>query len=360
MAGRNESATRTDEKRSDAQSGYLRSVRKRWVVLVLLCGLTLLSWVVDVMTGPAMLSLQDVLAAVFEPESVRSASRTIVWTFRLPTALFALLVGASLGLAGAEMQTILGNPLASPYTLGVSAAAGFGAALAIILGCEAIALTATLAVPLSAFCFAMLCSMAVYGIAHVKRGSPEAIILGGVALLFLFNSAVAFLQYVASEEELQAIVFWMFGSLQGATWAKLAVVAAVLFLCAPLLALKAWSLTALRMGDERARSLGINVTRLRLQTLVLVSTLTATAVCFAGSIGFIGLIAPHLARSMVGEDQRFFMPLSALMGALLLSMASVGSKMAIPGAIFPIGIATAFMGVPFFAAVVLVRKRAYW
>ena len=110
----------------------------------------------------------------------------------------------------------------------------------------------------------------------------------------------------------------------------------------------------------RLRSLGVNVTRLRLQTLVLVSTLTAVAVCFAGSIGFIGLIAPHLARGLVGEDQRFYMPLSALLGALLLSLASIASKVAIPGAIFPIGIATAFMGVPFFAAIVLTRKRAYW
>jgi iron complex transport system permease protein len=360
LANRNENTAAVSERPYDARLGYHRLIRRRSTFIWSGCGLLALSFLLDVMTGPAMLSVRDVFSAIFTPDAVRSITGTIVWTFRLPTALFALLVGASLGIAGAQMQTILDNPLASPYTLGVSAAAGFGAALAIILGCGAIPLAATLAVPASAFFFAMLCSMAVYGIAHVKKGAADAIILGGVALLFLFNSAVAFLQYVASEEELQAIVFWMFGSLQGATWPKLAVVSVVLFVCAPLLALKAWPLTALRMGDERARGLGINVRRLRLQTLVLVSTLTATAVCFAGSIGFIGLVAPHLARMMVGEDQRFFLPLSALTGAFLLSVASTASKAVIPGAIFPIGIATAFLGVPFFAVMVLSRKRAYW
>ena len=114
------------------------------------------------------------------------------------------------------------------------------------------------------------------------------------------------------------------------------------------------------MGDDRACSLGVDVQRLRLEVLILVSILTATAVCFVGAIGFIGLVAPHLARIMVGEDQRYFMPLSALTGALLLSVASIASKMLIPGAVFPIGIATAFMGVPFFAAMVLAKRRSYW
>jgi len=341
-------------------AAYRHSVRRRTLVLSACGVLVVLSWTVDVMTGPAMLSLRDVLAAIFSPSAVDPMHRTIVATFRLPTATFALVVGAALGMAGAEMQTILDNPLASPYTLGVSAAASFGAALAIVLGAGAIPISAGLAVPVGAFLFAMLCSAAVYAIARMKRGAADATILGGVALLFLFNSAVAFLQYVASEEELQAIVFWMFGSLQGATWGKVAVVAGAVLVCAPLLGAMAWRLTSLRMGDARARSLGVDVQRVRLQTLVLVSTLTAAAVCFAGAIGFIGLVAPHLARALVGEDQRFFMPLSALLGALLLSVASIGSKMVSPGAILPIGIATAFIGVPFFAAMVLTRRRAFW
>ena len=251
------------------------------------------------------------------PDQVDAAHRTILWTFRLPTALFALVIGCALGVAGAQMQTILNNPLASPYTLGVSAGACFGAALMMVCGTSALPIATTLAVPLAAFAFAMLCSLTVYGVAHIKQGSSESIILSGVALLFLFNAGIGFLKYVSTEDQLAAIVFWIFGSLQGASWPRLALLSIVLLLVFPLLAARAWQLTALRMGDDRARSLGVDVRRLRLEVLVLVSVLTATAVCFVGAIGFIGLVAPHLARIMVGEDQRFLVPLSALTGALL-------------------------------------------
>lgn len=343
-----------------AEAGYRRLVGRRLLLLLGAGVLALLSWGADVMTGPALLDWRDVLAAIVGQGHATPVSRTVVWTFRLPIATFALLVGASLGVAGAGMQTILNNPLASPYTLGVSAAAGFGAALAIVLGCGAVPWVATLAVSGNAFAFAMLCSLAIWSVARWKRGAMDTIILCGVALLFLFNSALAFLQYVASQDQLQAIVFWMFGSLQGATWPKLAVLTGMLAVTAPFLVRRAWQLTALRLGDERARSMGIRVERLRLHTLILTSVLTAVAVCFAGSIGFVGLVAPHLARLMVGEDQRFFMPMSALTGAVLLSVASIASKLIVPGAIFPIGIATSAIGVPFFIAMILGKRRQYW
>jgi iron complex transport system permease protein len=318
------------------------------------------SLVVDLMTGPARLSLSEVVSVLFHPDSAVSASRTIVWTFRLPTALLALLIGSSLGIAGAEMQTILNNPLASPYTLGLSAAASFGAATAMVFGAGSTLLSSALLVPGGAFALAMLSSLTISAVGRMKSGSGETILLAGVSLSFLFNAGVAFLQYVASENALQAIVFWIFGSLQGATWPRLAVVLVVLLATLPFLVASAWKLTSLRLGDSYARSLGVDVPRLRLQTMVLVSVLTATAVCFAGAIGFIGLVGPHVARMTVGEDQRFFMPLSALNGALLLSAASIVSKTILPGAILPVGIVTAFIGVPFFAALVLSTRRSYW
>ena len=345
---------------STAAVDYGQLTRRRLALVSLAVGLLLASLLTDVMVGPANLSVGEVAGALFQPDEVAPAHRTILWSFRLPIALFALVIGAALGVAGAQMQTILNNPLASPYTLGVSAGACFGAALAMIWGTSVVSLASTLLVPLSAFVFAMLCSLAVYAVAHVRRGSTENIILSGVALLFLFNAGIGFLKFVASEDQLAAIVFWIFGSLQGATWPKLAIISTALVLIVPIFAARAWQLTALRMGDDRARSLGVDVRRLRLEVLILVSILTATAVCFVGAIGFIGLVAPHLSRIMVGEDQRYFMPLSALTGALLLSVASIASKMLIPGAVFPIGIATAFMGVPFFATMVLAKRRSYW
>ncbi|MCE5276934.1 MAG: iron ABC transporter permease [Planctomycetaceae bacterium] len=338
-------------------SQYRRMGRRRLMVLAAAAAAVLVALVIDVMTGPATLSVGQVLAAVCTPEHVEPAHRTILWTFRMPTALMAAAVGAALAVAGVQMQTILNNPLASPYTLGVSAAASFGAALAMIVP---VALPLAVAVPASAFVFAMLSCMAIFAVARLRGAGTETVVLGGVALLFLFNSGVALMQYLASENQLQAIVFWIFGSLQGATWEKLAVVSCVLASSMVLLAMSSWRLTALRLGESHARSLGVDVQRLRLRTLALVSVLTAAAVCFAGAIGFIGLVAPHLARRMVGEDQRYLLPLSALLGAVLLTSASAVCKAVLPGAVLPVGIATAVLGVPFFAAMILTSRKSYW
>ncbi len=336
---------------------YRRMGRRRMAVLAGAGAVLLACLMVDLLTGPAALPAGQALAALFTPDHVEATHRTIMWSFRLPVALMAVVVGASLAVAGTQMQTILNNPLASPYTLGVSAAASFGAALAMIVP---VATPLAIAVPGAAFICAMLCCLAIYAVARLRGAGTETVVLGGVALLFLFNSGVALLQFLASENQLQAIVFWIFGSLQGATWEKLAVVACVLVAAMALLAGSSWQLTALRLGENHARSLGVDVQRLRLRTLVLVSVLTAAAVCFAGAIGFIGLVAPHLARRMVGEDQRFLLPLSALLGAVLLSAASTACKVVLPGAVLPVGIATAILGVPFFAVMVLTVRKSYW
>ena len=345
---------------SPSQRLYGEITRKKTLSLALLAVALGGAFLADIMTGPAWLSLKQVASALFASRSVDISTRVIVLQLRLPVALMAVCVGAALGSAGAEMQTILNNPLASPYTLGVSSAAGFGAALALVGGVGLIPAGAQFLIAANAFIFALGSSLAVYGIAGVKKGSTEIIILAGIALLFLFYSLTAMLEYLATEEQLQAVVFWLFGSLNKATWVKLLIVSAVFAVVFPLILSRAWKLTALRLGETEAESLGINVKRLRLTTLVLISLLTATAVCFVGTIGFIGIVAPHIARSLGGEDQRFFLPLSALVGAALLSTASVASKLIMPGAVFPIGIVTSFIGIPFFLFLILSKRRSYW
>jgi iron complex transport system permease protein len=316
--------------------------------------------VVDVLIGPSGLSIRQVLSTITSPGTADAPTWTIIWLIRLPAAAMALVVGASLGIAGAEMQTILGNPLASPYTLGVAAAAGFGAALALVLGVGVFPWATQLLVPANAFVLALLCSFVVYAIAKARQATVETLVLTGIAFHFLFSSLLALLEYVATQEELQAIVFWLFGSLSKATWSGVAAVSGVLLVTLPLFARDAWTLTALRLGDAKAESLGINVERVRRRVLVLTSILAAMATCFVGTIGFIGLAAPHIARMLVGEDQRFFMPFAALNGALVLTVASIISKSLIPGVVFPIGIVTAFVGIPFFLSLVLTRKRRHW
>lgn len=337
---------------------YERLARRRR--LVLLAGLVAMaaSLVLDVATGPAMLPIPTVARSVLGLAQDRTID-AIVWSIRLPIAFMALAVGAALGLSGGIMQTILNNPLASSYTLGVSAGAGFGAELVIVLG-VALPLPEAWSIPAMAFFFAALACAGVYAIGSLRGSSPEMLVLGGIALLFLFQALLALLQFVASPEALQQIVFWLFGSLQKASWSKLWIILAVLVIALPALLLDAWRLTALKLGDERARGLGVDVARLRIRSFAIISALTGAAVAFVGTIGFVGLVAPHLARMLVGEDQRGLLPASALFGALLLSASSIASKTVLPGAIVPIGIVTSLIGVPFFVWLVIRSRRAFW
>ncbi len=284
----------------------------------------------------------------------------IVRDIRLPAALAAVLVGASLGLAGAVMQTILDNPLASPYTLGVSAGAAFGAAAAYAVGFSIVPGIGGYAVPVNAFAFAMATSLLVYALGRARGFTSEALVLAGIAVSYMFHSLLALMEYLANEEALQAIVFWLFGSLYKATWSKLllgtAGLAASLVVLTPL----AWRMTSLRLGDEAAEALGAEPRSTRLLGFAAASLLTALSVCFYGVIGFIGLIAPHVARGLVGEDFRYLASASALAGALVLSAAHLASRALVPGGVLPIGIVTSLAGVPFFLAIVAARRGAAW
>ncbi|MFD1384602.1 FecCD family ABC transporter permease [Rhodanobacter aciditrophus] len=344
---------------ADALSAQRQHEKKRWWVLLALLVALLLSFLFDIATGPSLLGIGDVANALLNvlgvPVEVSSTTQVIVTNLRLPIALMAIIVGGSLGVGGAEMQTLLNNPMASPYTLGMAAAAGFGAALMLYLG--SLGLNAKIAVPVGAFLCCMLSASLLFGLAMMRHISSGQLILAGIALLFLFQSLLSLVQFVSSPELSQQILFWLFGSLTKASWSNVAITALVTFGCVAILMKDSWKLTALRLGEERAKSLGVNVARLRLKTLVLVALMTATATSFVGIIGFIGIVAPNIARILVGEDQRYFLPLSFLVGAFLLSSASVLSKVIVPGSLFPIGIVTAIIGVPFFFWLIIGKRR---
>ncbi|MFD2264041.1 FecCD family ABC transporter permease [Lacibacterium aquatile] len=339
---------------------YRQATRKKVGILAGFTALLLLSLAIDVASGPAGYSVWEVLKTLFAPDSVPVGQKIIVWTLRFPVALMAIVTGAALAIAGAQMQTILNNPLASPFTLGLSAAAGFGAALAIVFGIAIIPFAGILIVPINAFVFAMLTALLIFGVSRMRGGGVETVVLLGIALVFTFNAALGLLQYLASEQALQEVVFWTLGSLAKATWTKVGITAAVVVLVIPYFVKNAWALTALRLGEDRAAAMGIDVTRLRLLVLMAASLLAAVPVAFVGTIGFVGLVGPHVARLLVGEDQRFFLPLSALAGALLLSLTSIISKSIVPGVLIPIGIITALVGVPFFLALILTNRSGNW
>jgi len=335
---------------------YRAILRRRVSLLAVLAVLIMASMLLDFTLGPSGLPLDTLWHTLIDPGSVDAGTRVIVWDIRMPYALMAIIVGLTLGLAGAEMQTILNNPLASPFTLGVSSAAAFGAALAIVLGIGIPGIPAQWFISANAFIFALLAALLLDGITRWTQVATSGVVLFGIALVFTFNALVSMLQFIANEDTLQGLVFWTMGSIARASWEKLGILLLALAVIMPLSMLSAWKLTSLRLGEDRAISFGINVRRLRLATLLRVSILSALSVAFVGPIGFIGLVAPHIARLLFGEDHRFYLPGSALLGALVLSLASIVSKNLISGVIIPVGIVTSLVGVPFFITII-VRHR---
>lgn len=352
-----------DTPRHDAGSlvnAYKRRHLKR-VGLVAAAAVILVCLVVlDVTTGPANLSFARTLQVILDPSVASPKEQVIIWQLRLPVALMAIAVGAMLGVAGAEMQTILNNPLADPFTLGLSSAASFGAALAIVLGWSLVPGVGGLLVTANAFVLAMITSAMLFLFTRLRGVTPEGMILVGIAMLFTFNALLAFLQYGASEIQLAQLIFWQLGSLARASWTKVGVCYVVLLIVLPYFMSRSWALTALRMGEEKAAALGVNVSLLRMTVLAGVSLLSAVAVSFVGAIAFVGLVGPHIARMIVGEDQRGFLPLSALCGALIMSGTSIASKSITPGLVYPIGMITSLIGIPFFILLILGQRKRHW
>lgn len=343
-----------------ARYTYRRRVRSRAGILLLLLLALLVSTLLDITTGPGDYSLSEVFQVLLNPDAAGPRLRVVIWELRLPVALMALTVGAMLAAAGAGMQTILNNPLADPFTLGISSASAFGAALAIVLGIQLLPFGGNALITFCAFLFALLTAGLLFLFTRLRGTSSETMVLIGIALLFTFNALLGVLQYTATDVQLMQIVFWMMGSLSKADWEKLAICAAVLLLSTPFFLLRSWALTALRLGDDRAAALGVNAARLRIQMLIVISLLSATAVSFVGTIGFVGLVGPHIARMLVGEDQRFFLPAAVIAGALMMSLTSLLSKSVTPGVIYPVGIITSLIGIPFFVGLILSVRRRNW
>ncbi|WP_124054596.1 FecCD family ABC transporter permease [Arcanobacterium ihumii] len=327
--------------------------RRRLFIIAGLATVALVSFFVSLMLGPLNLTPTEVFHALFSGKAP-AEHQTVVIDLRLPSALLAFLVGATLSIAGLEMQTILDNPLAEPFTLGVSAAAAFGAALAIVGN---LAFAGSWTITISAGVMALLASCIIAGVSATRGGSAETMVLLGIALVFGFQALLALMQYRASTESLSQIVFWTLGSLTRATWTAVVIMTILLILALPVFHFLGWSLTALRLGESQAQAFGVKVGKLRVGVLMLSSILAAAAVSFVGIIGFIGLVGPHVARILVGDDQRFVLPASALSGAALLSSAHALSQILVPGVSLPVGIVTALVGVPVFLTIILGKKR---
>ena len=270
----------------------------------------------------------------------------VVQNNRLPRILTAILAGGGLGLAGCILQAVLRNPLASSSTLGVSQGATFGAAFAIVvLGLGA---TDGIGIPLCAFLGSIAVALVILGLSKFRQVSPEGIVLAGVAISSMFTGATTLIQYFADEVELSTLVFWTFGDLGSTGWEDLGGMAAMVALLCVYCFLHRWDYNALLSGEETAISLGVNVKRLTLMGLMLCCLCSSVVVSNVGLISFIGLVAPHIVRMVVGNNHVYLIPGSILGGATLLLLGDLFARTVISPVILPIGAITSFLGGPLF------------
>lgn len=281
---------------------------------------------------------------------------TVLMQLRLPRITMALVSGIGLSISGLVMQAITGNKMASPFTTGLSNAAAFGASLAIIFGFMPFG-SNQVGTVVMAFVFAFICAAMVYGIASAKGMGKTTIILIGIALNYFFSALNASMQYVANEQQLSAIVHWTFGSLSEITWEQIIVVSVILLLIFPFIVRFAWHYNLLSTGDESAVALGVNVMRLRLFSGIAVTLISSAIVSFTGVIGFVGLVAPHIARLLIGGDYRALIPLTALSGAILLIAADTVGRVVVSPVIIPVGIVVSFIGVPVFIYLIVKEQK---
>ena len=299
-----------------------------------------------------------------------NAQSRIIWKIRVPRVLAAVIAGAGLSIAGLVMQTTLNNTMASPSTLGVSNAAVFGANLSIIAFAGGFLSTGNnisnfdvganpYATSLLAFLFSALSILLILGLCTVRSFSPNVVVLAGIAIGSVWTAATTVLQFYATDVGLSAAVVWSFGDLGRATYRTDAIMAAVVAVGTVYFLLMSWKYNALLSGEATAKTMGIHVEGLRFVSLLLASVITAACVSFLGVIGFVGIICPHVTKKLLGQDHRVTLPVSCLMGSILLLLADTLSRSMGNGSALPVGAITSLLGAPFFIAIIFSRKGGH-
>ncbi|WP_291861325.1 iron ABC transporter permease [Marinilabilia sp.] len=343
----------------------LRNHRYRRTLFLILSVLSLLILMVwGISMGSSLLSLADVGDTLTGGGS--EIVKQVVFQIRMPRVLAAFATGAALSVSGAVIQTVIRNPLGSPFTLGLSAASAFGAAFAIVVlgavGAGASARFGNLAqmpwvITLSAFLFGLICALLITGFARWRGATPEILVMAGIILTSLFQSGTSLLQYISTDVELASVISWMFGDMAKATWDKVVIQFVVLVPAVLYFVLNAFSFNALSTGDEVAKSLGVNVERLRLFAVVVASLCAAVATAFFGIIAFVGLVVPHVTRWLVGYNDRIVLVGSVVLGGAFLLLADIISRTIMAPVVIPVGIVTSFVGAPFFLFLIIRKVR---
>ena len=299
-----------------------------------------------------------------------NAQKRIIYSIRLPRVLAAIIAGAGLSVAGLMMQTTLGNAMASPSTLGVSNAAVFGANLSIIAFAGGFLSTGNnlqsfdvganpYATSVLAFAFATISVLLILGLCTIRAFAPNVVVLAGMAIGAVWTAMTTILQFYATDVGLSAAVIWSFGDLGRATYRTDIIMAVAVIIGFVFFYTMRWKYNALLSGEATAKTMGVNVSGLRFVTLLLSSVITAACVSFLGVIGFVGIICPHVTKKLLGHDHRVTIPVSCLMGSLLLLLADTASRCLGSGSALPVGAITSLLGAPFFIAIIFGKKEGH-
>lgn len=312
--------------------------------------------------GPSKANLKTVwkvLCDLFKPdESLSNGERVIVLRVRLPRICASVLAGILLACSGLLMQGVFQNPLVSPYTMGVSNGASFGASIAIVFAAKLECLNlGDYLTPVFAFGFAAITMFMVQGIGKIAKNSTATLLLAGVAVGHLFSGLVSLMKYVANEDQLPDLVFWQMGSVSNVDWTQILIMAVAALLGIAFMTRYAWDLNVMATGRESAIGLGVNYKKIRTIAFLLSTLMTGVAVSFTGIIGFVGMVAPHISRMIVGNDYRYTIPTASVCGALLLLVADSISRILVTTVSMPIGVVTSLIGVPFFLWLIVKKGK---
>ncbi|MCX6651323.1 MAG: iron ABC transporter permease [Methanomassiliicoccales archaeon] len=342
--------------------GYRGYVKRKRLFIGLGLLVLVLCVIIAAFNGPIDIPFADVVKYIFTFDT--DGRGGVIWNIRMVRIFGAILAGAGLAVAGVVMQCILRNPLASPFTLGISSAAAFGASFAIIFLGAGSSVTSLVSISnpyvttICAFLFSLLATGSILVLTKVTKVSAETMVLAGVAISAMFSAGLSFMQYIATDSQLGNIVAWTFGDLGKATWSWNYMIFLVLLPVTLYFFYKRWDYNAMEAGEDSAKGLGINTERERVVGMLLASVLSAVIVSFFGIIAFIGLLGPHIARLIIGSDHRHLIPLSIILGAIILIVADGVGQVILYPSVIPVGIITSMLGGPLFIYLLIRRYRS--
>jgi len=353
----------------DAFRASYKKYTKRKVAFISICAaVAILSVGFSVSVGGRNIEFFQVYKTIFNhifgsPPLLGTTQWTddfIIWNVRLPRAVFAAVAGAGLAVAGAVMQSVMKNPLADPYTTGISSGACFGVAVAMVLGLTALGSTGQYGIVLNAFIFALIPMALIVFMAPFSNKSPATLILAGVAISYLFNALNTLLLVTTDAEKLADVYMWQVGSFTNITWGSIPIMLIITISGLVVISLLSKQLNLMSLGDKHAKSMGLDVNTLRVGCLLIMSLMVASVIAYAGIIGFVGLIAPHMVRMVIGANNKFVIPASAAFGAAFLMAADIISRMLSDLNTVPVGVVISFIGAPIFLYLIVTQKRSIW